>query len=47
VIIWGNHSATQFPDVAHGHIIQDGKIKSIRDTINDNAYIEGPFLEKV
>lgn len=24
VIIWGNHSATQYPDVNHAYIIQDG-----------------------
>jgi malate dehydrogenase len=39
----GNHSATQFPDVANGTV--NGK--PIYDVVADNAYLEGSFIETV
>jgi len=42
-IIWGNHSGTQFPDVAHA--VVDGK--KATDVITDKAWIEGEFLKTV
>lgn len=41
--IWGNHSATQFPDVAHARI--GGK--PVTEVIGDEAWLTGPFLETV
>ena len=41
--IWGNHSATQFPDFAHAKI--GGK--PAPDVIGDDAWLQGPFLETV
>lgn len=43
VIIWGNHSTTQYPDVNHGTI--NGK--NIREVIKDDEYLNGAFIEKV
>lgn len=43
VIIWGNHSTTQYPDVNHGKILG----KSIRDLIKDQDYLNTSFIEKV
>lgn len=43
VIIWGNHSATQYPDVNHGNIMG----KPIRKVINDDEYLNGEFISKV
>ena len=43
VTIWGNHSATQYPDLVHAEI--DGK--SIAGLINDQAWIENDFIPKV
>lgn len=43
VIIWGNHSTTQYPDVNHG--VVDGK--NIRELIHDNEYLNKAFVEKV
>lgn len=42
-IIWGNHSSTQYPDVNHGTI--NGK--PIREVINDEAYLNKEFIERV
>jgi malate dehydrogenase len=41
--IWGNHSATQFPDFAHAKI----KGKAVPDVISDHAWLQGPFIETV
>ena len=41
--IWGNHSATQFPDYAHSTI--GGK--STLDVITDSSWLEGDFITTV
>jgi malate dehydrogenase len=41
--IWGNHSATQFPDFAHAKI--GGK--AAPDVIADDAWLQGAFIETV
>ena len=41
--IWGNHSATQFPDFEQ--ILIDGK--PAVDVINDRAWLEGEFLKTI
>ena len=41
--IWGNHSATQFPDFANARIAG----KPAPDVIGDDAWLQGPFLETV
>jgi malate dehydrogenase len=44
VIIWGNHSSTQYPDVTFGHAERQ-KIKELmKDSIE---YLEGEFIEKI
>lgn len=43
IAIWGNHSATQFPDVYHATI--EGK--KATDLITDREWLEGPFIETV
>jgi malate dehydrogenase len=41
--IWGNHSATQYPDVFNARV--DGQ--NAAKTINDQAWIEGTFIPTV
>jgi malate dehydrogenase len=41
--IWGNHSATQFPDFANARI--DGK--PVPEVITDQAWLEGDFISTV
>ncbi|MFD2674475.1 malate dehydrogenase [Gulosibacter bifidus] len=41
--VWGNHSNTQVPDVAHGQI----GTKSVRDAIADEAWLDGEFVRTV
>ena len=41
--IWGNHSATQYPDFVHAHI--DGK--KVVEVIDDREWLEGDFISTV
>jgi malate dehydrogenase len=41
--IWGNHSATQYPDLFHAEV--NGTIAA--DVVNDQAWLEGTFLPTV
>lgn len=43
VIIWGNHSSTQYPDVNHGTVSG----KPIRQAVNDDAWLDGEFISTV
>lgn len=43
IIVWGNHSATQYPDMNHAEI--DGS-KAV-DLINDPAWVENHFIPTV
>jgi malate dehydrogenase len=43
VAIWGNHSATQFPDFAHARI--GGRLAP--EVIGDDAWLQTTFLETV
>eukprot|EP00241_Pyramimonas_parkeae_P006582 CAMPEP_0114247618 /NCGR_PEP_ID=MMETSP0058-20121206/13120_1 /TAXON_ID=36894 /ORGANISM="Pyramimonas parkeae, CCMP726" /LENGTH=334 /DNA_ID=CAMNT_0001360939 /DNA_START=81 /DNA_END=1085 /DNA_ORIENTATION=+ len=48
VIIWGNHSSTQYPDVNHGVVVRsDGMSVPIRAAINDDEYLRGEFVKTV
>jgi malate dehydrogenase len=41
--IWGNHSATQYPDIFHAEIAG----KNAAETVNDQAWLEGEFIPTV
>jgi len=41
--IWGNHSATQYPDISHTLI----KGKSAKQLINDDNWVKGTFIPTV
>jgi len=43
ITIWGNHSATQYPDVSHALI--NGK--SVFDVIDDHDWLRGDFISTV
>jgi malate dehydrogenase len=49
VTIWGNHSATQYPDVAHGSLkMKDGSRIPIRKALaGDEAWMDGDFIKTV
>ena len=43
VAIWGNHSATQYPDFANARI--GGR--PVPEVITDRAWLQGEFIETV
>lgn len=43
IFIWGNHSATQYPDTHFATI----KGQPLRKIVNDDTYLNGAYLEKV
>lgn len=47
VIIWGNHSSTQYPDAKHAVVTVNGASKSAWDAIGDAAYLQGDFISTV
>jgi malate dehydrogenase len=47
VIIWGNHSATQFPDARHAKIFIDGTWKPAYDCIKDDKWLQGDFITAI
>jgi len=47
VIIWGNHSSTQFPDVAHATVNLKGNVISVREAVKDDAYLKNEFIKTV
>jgi len=47
VIIWGNHSSTQFPDVKHATVFKDNKWQEAYSTVKDDKWLEGEFITKI
>lgn len=47
VIIWGNHSSTQFPDASHAVVNVGGVEKSAAEAVGDAEFLKGLFVETV
>ncbi|KAM4041893.1 malate dehydrogenase, cytoplasmic [Anomaloglossus baeobatrachus] len=47
VIIWGNHSSTQYPDVSHAVVKLQGKDVSVSDAVKDDSWLKGCFISTV
>jgi len=47
VIIWGNHSKTQYPDVNHGFVTGGGGEKSVKAAVGDDAWLKGEFITTI
>jgi len=47
VVIWGNHSSTQYPDVTSGYVVVNGQRVPIKDAINDDTWLQTEFLTTV
>ncbi|XP_024358601.1 malate dehydrogenase, cytoplasmic [Physcomitrium patens] len=47
VIIWGNHSSSQYPDVNHAVIDSPDGEKAVRDAVSDDAWLDGEFIKVV
>ncbi|XP_022085982.1 malate dehydrogenase, cytoplasmic-like [Acanthaster planci] len=48
VIIWGNHSATQFPDVKHATVLDNsGQAGPVYGAVKDDAWLQGDFITTI
>ena len=47
MIVWGNHSNTQFPDVDHCIVVVMGKPMFVRDAVKDDHWINNVFVKIV
>ncbi|CAF0879987.1 unnamed protein product [Adineta steineri] len=44
IMIWGNHSSTQFPDVRSGTVTVNGKETPIYEAVKDDNWIKNEFI---
>eukprot|EP00808_Paulinella_micropora_P013379 g43748.t1 len=50
VVIWGNHSSTQYPDVTYAKVAdfpQKGHSSSLQAAVCDDNWLQGPFVKIV
>ena len=45
--VWGNHSATQYPDLFHAEAVEGNAAKKVWPMINDQAWLEQTFIPTV
>lgn len=47
VIIWGNHSSTQYPDVRHAKACVGGKSLGVHEAVKDDNWLKNDFISTV
>jgi len=47
VIIWGNHSGTQFPDARHATVTRGDKEESLTTVLSDDAWLKSDFITTI
>ena len=47
IIIWGNHSKTQFPDIKVAEVTRNGKTERVADLITDQKWLAEEFIPTV
>ncbi|CAI8606655.1 unnamed protein product [Vicia faba] len=47
VIIWGNHSSTQYPDVNHATVATSNGQKNVRELVSDDYWLNNEFITTV
>jgi len=47
VIIWGNHSSTQYPDVGHATVNVGGKQIKVAEAVKDDSWLKNDFISTV
>ena len=45
--VWGNHSATQYPDIFQAEVVEGNAGKKVWPMINDQAWLENQFIPTV
>ncbi|KAH3845526.1 malate dehydrogenase, cytoplasmic-like [Dreissena polymorpha] len=47
VIIWGNHSATQYPDVRHATAVVEGTTTPVQKAVQDDNWLKNEFISTI
>ncbi|XP_053568041.1 malate dehydrogenase, cytoplasmic [Bombina bombina] len=47
VIIWGNHSSTQYPDASHATVKLQGKVVKAYEAVKDDSWLKNDFISTV
>jgi malate dehydrogenase len=47
VTVWGNHSATQYPDVFQAEVVEGNAAKKVWPMVNDQVWLEQTFIPTV
>lgn len=47
VVIWGNHSSTQYPDVTQAYVQVNGAKVAAKDAVNDDTWLQTEFISTV
>ncbi|KAK9749194.1 hypothetical protein RND81_02G108400 [Saponaria officinalis] len=47
VIIWGNHSSTQYPDVNHATAVTDDGVRPVRDLVANDHWLNTEFISTI
>ena len=47
ITVWGNHSATQYPDLFQAEVAEENAAKKVWPMINDQAWLENTFIPTV
>jgi malate dehydrogenase len=47
ITVWGNHSATQYPDVFQAEVVTGDEAKKVWPLINDQSWLETQFIPTV
>jgi malate/lactate dehydrogenase len=47
MVIWGNHSPTMVPDYTNAKVEKDNSLNTVETAIEDKAWLEKTFMERV
>lgn len=47
VIVWGNHSSTEFPDAAHATACLNGSCVPVYEAVKDDSWLKGEFVKTI
>jgi malate dehydrogenase len=47
ITVWGNHSATQYPDLFQAEVVEGNAAKKVWPMINDQSWLENVFIPTV
>ncbi|XP_014672104.1 PREDICTED: malate dehydrogenase-like [Priapulus caudatus] len=45
IVVWGNHSSSQIPDVSHASVEKDGRVMSVCEAVGGNEWLKESFVK--